>query len=83
MQVSGTAEKNTDAEEMPQGDLTVRTIAMDTTDGLTRGAQAVDTGSGISVPVGPATLGRILNVIGEPIDERGQAAKERPFGVWL
>ena len=50
---------------------TVRTIAMDTTDGLVRGQKAVDTGSPITVPVGPETLGRILNVIGEPVDERG------------
>jgi F-type H+-transporting ATPase subunit beta len=53
------------------GENTVRTIAMDTTDGLSRGAQAVDTGAPISVPVGPETLGRILNVVGEPVDERG------------
>jgi len=53
------------------GENTVRTIAMDTTDGLVRGAQVVDTGSPISVPVGPETLGRILNVIGEPVDEKG------------
>jgi len=53
------------------GENTVRTIAMDTTDGLVRGAQVVDTGAPISVPVGPETLGRILNVIGEPVDERG------------
>ncbi|HEU0065699.1 MAG TPA: F0F1 ATP synthase subunit beta [Sphingomonas sp.] len=53
------------------GENTVRTIAMDATEGLTRGQTVRDTGSQISVPVGPATLGRILNVIGEPIDERG------------
>jgi F-type H+/Na+-transporting ATPase subunit beta len=53
------------------GENTVRTIAMDSTDGLTRGQQVVDTGSQIRVPVGPQTLGRIMNVIGEPIDERG------------
>jgi F-type H+/Na+-transporting ATPase subunit beta len=53
------------------GERTVRTIAMDATDGLVRGQEVVDTGAPISVPVGPATLGRILNVIGEPIDERG------------
>ena len=53
------------------GENTVRTIAMDTTDGLVRGAQAIDTGAPISVPVGPETLGRILNVVGEPVDERG------------
>jgi F-type H+-transporting ATPase subunit beta len=53
------------------GESQVRTIAMDTTDGLVRGAEAVDTGSPIMMPVGPGTLGRILNVIGEPVDERG------------
>ncbi|MGE5146069.1 MAG: F0F1 ATP synthase subunit beta [Candidatus Eiseniibacteriota bacterium] len=53
------------------GENTVRTIAMDTTDGLVRGAEVVDTGSPIMMPVGPETLGRILNVVGEPVDERG------------
>jgi F-type H+-transporting ATPase subunit beta len=53
------------------GENTVRTIAMDTTEGLVRGAEVVDTGGPITVPVGPETLGRILNVIGEPVDERG------------
>jgi F-type H+-transporting ATPase subunit beta len=53
------------------GERTVRCIAMDTTDGMVRGAEVTDTGAAISVPVGPGTLGRILNVIGEPIDERG------------
>ncbi|MDB5412216.1 MAG: synthase subunit beta, partial [Rubritepida sp.] len=53
------------------GERTVRCIAMDTTDGLVRGTEVTDTGKGIMVPVGPCTLGRILNVIGEPIDERG------------
>ena len=56
------------------GENTVRTIAMDSTDGLTRGQEVTDTGAQISVPVGPATLGRILNVVGEPIDERGPVA---------
>ncbi len=53
------------------GERTVRCIAMDSTDGMVRGQEVVDTGAPISVPVGPQTLGRILNVIGEPIDERG------------
>ena len=53
------------------GESEVRTIAMDTTDGLVRGEKAVDTGLPIAMPVGPETLGRILNVIGEPVDERG------------
>ncbi|WP_422516812.1 F0F1 ATP synthase subunit beta [Sphingomonas sp. 3-13AW] len=58
------------------GENTVRTIAMDATDGLTRGQTVTDTGSQIRVPVGPKTLGRILNVIGEPIDERGPVNAE-------
>jgi F-type H+-transporting ATPase subunit beta len=53
------------------GENIVRTIAMDSTDGLTRGHSVRSTGSQIMVPVGPKTLGRIMNVIGEPIDERG------------
>ncbi|MGA2088232.1 MAG: F0F1 ATP synthase subunit beta [Stellaceae bacterium] len=53
------------------GENTVRAVAMDTTDGLVRGMEAVDTGAAIRVPVGPETLGRIMNVVGEPVDERG------------
>jgi len=53
------------------GENVVRTIAMDSTDGLQRGLDVTDSGEPIMVPVGPETLGRILNVIGEPIDERG------------
>jgi F-type H+/Na+-transporting ATPase subunit beta len=53
------------------GEATVRTIAMDGTDGLTRGQEVVDTGSPIAMPVGRETLGRILNVIGQPVDEKG------------
>jgi len=53
------------------GENTVRTIAMDATEGLVRGQEVKDTGGPISVPVGNATLGRILNVIGEPVDEKG------------
>jgi F0F1-type ATP synthase beta subunit len=49
----------------------VRTIALDSTEGLVRGQSVADTGNPIMVPVGPTTLGRIINVIGEPIDERG------------
>ncbi len=53
------------------GESTVRTVAMDSTEGLVRGQEVKDTGSAIMIPVGPATLGRIINVIGEPIDEAG------------
>ena len=60
------------------GDSVVRTVAMDTTDGLVRGQKVTDTGATIQMPVGPETLGRILNVIGEPVDERGPVnAKKR------
>ncbi len=60
------------------GENMVRTIAMDSTEGLVRGKEVTDTGESITVPVGPETLGRILNVIGEPIDERGPVnAKKR------
>jgi len=53
------------------GESTVRTIAMDTTEGLVRGQDVTDTGAPIRVPVGTGTLGRIMNVIGEPVDEQG------------
>ncbi|MGB3455302.1 MAG: F0F1 ATP synthase subunit beta, partial [Litorimonas sp.] len=56
------------------GQNTVRTIAMDATEGLVRGQAVTDTGAPITIPVGPETLGRIMNVIGEPIDERGPIA---------
>ncbi len=53
------------------GESTVRAVAMDATEGLVRGGRVIDTGRPISVPVGRATLGRILNVVGEPVDEKG------------
>src|SRR6476660_7674083 len=53
------------------GESTVRTIAMDSTEGLVRGQNVNDTGAPISVPVGPELLGRIINVIGDPVDEAG------------
>ena len=58
------------------GESTVRTIAMDTTEGLVRGQEVSDTGSPIMVPVGAGTLGRIMNVIGEPVDEEGPVKAE-------
>ncbi len=58
------------------GENTVRAIAMDATDGLVRGQTVKDTGSAIRVPVGPATLGRIMNVVGDPIDEAGPISLE-------
>ena len=59
------------------GENTVRTIAMDSSEGLVRGDAVADTGAPIMVPVGPETLGRIMNVVGEPIDERGPINAER------
>ena len=56
------------------GESTVRTISMEATEGLVRGQEVKDTGAPIMVPVGPATLGRILNVIGESVDEQGPIA---------
>jgi F-type H+-transporting ATPase subunit beta len=63
------------------GENTVRAIAMDSTEGLVRGDEVIDTGAPISVPVGDATLGRILNVTGDPVDEKGpvKAAESRPI----
>jgi F-type H+-transporting ATPase subunit beta len=63
------------------GENTVRTIAMDSSEGLVRGQEVVDTGQAITVPVGEGTLGRIMNVIGEPVDEAGpiQGADKRPI----
>src|SRR5690625_2496286 len=58
------------------GDNTVRTIAMDSTDGLVRGTEAVDTGAPIAVPVGEETLGRVFNVLGEAIDLRDPVSEE-------
>ena len=63
------------------GESTVRTIAMDTTEGLVRGQEISDTGGPITVPVGPETLGRIMNVIGEPIDERGPIKTKRRAAI--
>src|SRR3984957_12056496 len=63
------------------GENTVRAIAMDTTEGLVRGQEVRDTGDSIRVPVGPATLGRIMNVIGEPVDEAGPIPHNRRMPI--
>ncbi|MDZ4275196.1 MAG: F0F1 ATP synthase subunit beta, partial [Erythrobacter sp.] len=63
------------------GENTVRTIAMDATEGLTRGSEVINTGAQISVPVGPKVLGRIMNVIGEAIDERGPIGAESTMPI--
>merc|ERR1712004_162435 len=63
------------------GENTVRTIAMDGTEGLIRGQPVLDTGSPIKIPVGPETLGRIMNVIGDPIDERGPVNTDKRAAI--
>ena len=63
------------------GEGSVRTIAMDSTEGLKRGDVVTNTGSPISVPVGPETLGRIINVIGEPIDEKGEVKTKEKWPI--
>src|SRR2546423_9002441 len=60
------------------GELTVRTIAMDSSEGLVRGQEVTDTGQPIAVPVGDGTLGRIINVVGDPVDEAGRAPPPEP-----
>ncbi len=63
------------------GENSVRTIAMDSTDGLKRGQVVIDTGKQICAPVGAKTLGRIMNVIGEPVDEMGPIGNEKEYGI--
>ena len=63
------------------GENTVRTVAMDSTEGLRRGQDVQNTGDVIRVPVGPSTLGRIMNVVGEPVDEKGPIESEIRFPI--
>lgn len=63
------------------GENTVRTIAMDGTEGLVRGQVVADSGNPIKIPVGAETLGRIINVIGEPIDERGPIDTDKSAAI--
>ena len=78
---------NTDAPELicevaqHLGDNVVRTIAMDSTDGLVRGMDAADTGGPIQVPVGKASLGRIINVVGKPVDEMGPISSDKTYPI--
>lgn len=72
----GNGEQLTVEAAIHLGDDMVRCVAMSSTDGLVRGMEAVDTGKAISVPVGPATLGRVFNVLGEPIDNKGETNAE-------
>lgn len=81
LEVQGTAARLVLEVAQHLGGNNVRTIALDSTEGLIRGQAVLDTGNPIMVPVGPETLGRIINVIGEPIDERGpiHTTKYRPI----
>jgi len=63
------------------GDSSVRTVAMDSTDGLTRGLEVVDTGAPISVPVGPETLGRLFDVLGQTIDQKGDLKVKKTYPI--
>jgi len=77
LEVQGTSSRLVLEVAQHLGGNNVRTIALDSTEGLVRGQDVVDTGNPIMVPVGPETLGRIINVIGEPIDERGPIATDK------
>jgi F-type H+-transporting ATPase subunit beta len=78
----GDQEENLVAEVAQHiGENTVRCVAMDTTDGLVRGMKAVDTGDPITIPVGKEVLGRILNVIGEPVDEKGPVVTDKSYSI--
>jgi len=83
LEVGGRAEGQKLTLEVAQhlGDNTVRTIAMDGTEGLVRGQPVADTGAPIMIPVGPECLGRIMNVTGEPIDERGPITTLHKSGI--
>src|SRR5690348_13488265 len=67
--------------EQHLGDNWVRTVAMGSTEGLKRGYEVSDTGSPISMPVGDSVLGRVFNVVGEPVDERGPVAAEKYYPI--
>ena len=63
------------------GENLVRCVAMDSTDGLTRGMKSIDTGDQIQVPVGPETLGRLMNVWGAPVDEKGEIKTAKQYSI--
>ena len=81
LEVSNSGSKLTLEVAQHLGENNVRTIAMDATEGLKRGDEVVNTGAPISVPVGPETLGRIMNVIGEPIDEKGEIKTKEKWPI--
>src|ERR1700759_3862787 len=63
------------------GEGRARTVAMEPTEGLIRGMKVIDTGGPITVPVGPATLGRVMNVIGQPVDQLGPVSTEKAYSI--
>jgi len=63
------------------GDNVVRTIAMNATDGLQRGLKVIDTGEALKVPVGAVTLGRIFNVLGDPVDQMGDITVDQTLSI--
>src|SRR5215470_16652585 len=67
--------------EQHLGDNWVRTVAMGSTEGLKRGIEVIDTGAPISMPVGDTVLGRVFNVVGEPVDERGPVTAEKHYPI--
>ena len=79
--VEGVEEELTVEVQQHLGENRVRTVAMDSTDGLVRGMKAIDTGAPISVPVGPETLGRLINVVGEGIDGLGEIKSEKKYAI--
>src|SRR3954452_6729447 len=80
--VAGTADEFLTLEvQQHLGDDRVRAVAMDSTDGLQRGAEVIDTGGPISVPVGRATLGRLFNLLGDPIDNKGDVEVEERWPI--
>ncbi|HBE02122.1 MAG: F0F1 ATP synthase subunit beta [Spirochaetes bacterium GWF1_41_5] len=81
LQVSGSALQVTLEVTQHIGDNTVRAIAMDSTDGLSRGQEVINTGNQICVPVGEKTLGRIMNVSGNPVDEQGPIVSEKQYPI--
>jgi F-type H+-transporting ATPase subunit beta len=81
LEVQGTQHRLVLEVSQHLGGNTVRTIALDSTEGLVRGQNVLDTGNPIMVPVGPECLGRIMNVIGEPIDERGPITTKKSMPI--
>src|SRR6266581_9569932 len=80
-EVLGKTTKLTLEVEQHLGDNWVRTVAMGSSEGLKRGYDVIDTGKYISMPVGPGVMGRVFNVIGEPVDERGPVTAEKYYPI--